>query len=70
MNNPIVANIIKNLAKKQGVAEAEVITEMETAIKLCFEASDGREKRDNIFGKNNVPDVEEFLIKLTMVLVS
>jgi len=70
MNNILVSNIIKNIAKKEGVSEADVLNEMEAAIKVCFEASSDNEKRNDIFGENEVPSVEDFLIKMTLAMVA
>lgn len=68
MKKGTVDNVITKIAKKEGIKESEVREEMEKAILLGFLNRETRTNWEKIFGVGRLPDPEEFIAKISVIV--
>ncbi len=61
--------IICKIAKKEGIEESKVREEIERAILIGYMNFETRQEWDKIFGAGRVPSPEEFIMKVSNLVV-
>jgi len=59
-----INNILKRVAKENGVSVAEVRMEMQKALDAAYENPDTKAEWDKRFGVGVKPTIEEFILKI------
>lgn len=62
-------NVIRKIAKREGIKESEVRREMQRAIRAGYMNTGTRQEWDNIFGTGRLPSPEEFITKVSKLWV-
>lgn len=62
MNKKGASDVIKKIAKREGVKESDIRKEMEKAILIGFLNPETRYKWSEIFGAGKLPSPEEFIM--------
>lgn len=68
MINTIARQAIARIAEQEGISENKVIKEMEDAILKGHNNPATRQKWDDIFGKDTIPNPEEFIAKMYILM--